>query len=92
MNPNPISGAATFRQIGKGWVKNMNGILDNHCHLKGHTVIVSDCETCLSERKCDPVCLYRGFVWGRPDEWRPLWVHRYETMRKRVLAFTMHNA
>lgn len=70
----------------------MNGVIDNRCRLSGHTVIVSDCEACLGSRKCDPVCLYRGFVWGAPDEWRPQWVHRYETARKRVLALTPYKS
>jgi hypothetical protein len=84
--------ASPIKEDKKGRVRDMNGVLDDHCHLKGHPVIVSDCETCLGERQCDPICFYRGFVWGRPDERKPLWVHHYETMRKRVLAFTMHNA
>ena len=69
----------------------MNGILDDYCHLLGYTVLVRDCEQCLSDRKCDPVCLYRGFVWGRPDERKPLWVHRYEATRKKVLAFVQYH-
>jgi hypothetical protein len=70
----------------------MNGILDDYCHLKSRAVIVGDCEQCLSDRANDPVCQYRNFVWGRHDEWKPLWVHRYETARKRVLALTPYIA
>lgn len=66
----------------------MHGIIDDYCHLRRHLVRVSDCESCLSERKCDPLCLYRGFVWGNADGNKPMWAHRYETARKRVLALT----
>lgn len=36
-------------------------------------VLVSDCETCLSSRKADPICFQRGFGWGFPDDSEPKW-------------------
>jgi hypothetical protein len=37
-------------------------------------VLVKDCEYCLTERNCLPICFKRGFVWGTPDNKEPLWM------------------
>jgi len=43
------------------------------CLIDQREVKVIDCENCLSDRKADPVCFKRGFVWGVPDESEPRW-------------------
>ncbi len=51
----------------------MRGAIDDQCIKTGQKVLVKDCEDCLTERKCSPLCLRRGFIWGRPDRCKPLW-------------------
>jgi len=48
-----------------------------HCRKYNKEVLVDDCETCLSARKCEPVCVKRGFIWG-VAEGEPRWEHSYE--------------
>ncbi len=49
------------------------GTIDDQCIKTNKKVLVRDCEDCLSKREGSPLCLKRGFVWGRPDISKPLW-------------------
>lgn len=46
------------------------------------TVLVEDCEECLSSRNADPVCFQRDFVWGCQDGSEPRWVCTAEEAKK----------
>ena len=52
-----------------------------HCIKYNKEVLVENCEECHTERKCDPVCVKREFVWGVPDNNEPRWVHSYEAAK-----------
>lgn len=54
-----------------------------HCHKYNKTVLVENCEECFTYRKCDPVCVKRGFVWGVQDRHEPLWEFTYKQAQKR---------
>lgn len=53
-----------------------------NCIKYNKNVLVKDCEVCLTDRQCDPVCVKREFVWGVPDNDEPRWVHSYESVKE----------
>ena len=52
------------------------------CIKSGEQVLVVDCENCLTNRICNPICFKRGFVWGRQDNKEPLWEYSIKQAKK----------
>lgn len=59
------------------------------CKKYKKQVFVDDCEKCLTQRKADPVCFKRGFIWGNCGA-QPRWAFPYEEAEKRDIDVSMY--